>query len=163
LKVGNLRAIDVLIYSRHFHLITLEQAVLKQFGVRNIESARGVSLFKENLKHVYRDIVILNHYPEMNIANYTRLVRDENASMNPFAIILLVTPSPSASLLKSALGGGVDGVIAMPFTSTDLWRQLAGAVNRSRTFVRTEQYFGPDRRRLKNVPYSGELRRDEDD
>lgn len=160
MRVGNLNSVDVLIYSHHRNLTTLQQAALNGFGVRKIENTRRFDQFQESIRHVYRDIIIINHEADMDIGPFLTEIRD-GAAVNPFAIVILMSATTSPKLLREALRHGVDGVMTIPFTANDLWRQLVYAVNRTRTFVRTKSYFGPDRRRIKNIPYTGEERRDD--
>ena len=46
-----------------------------------------------------------------------------------------------------------------PVTAVELYRKVASVINAPRPFVRTSNYFGPDRRRRDNETYRGPERR----
>lgn len=161
MKVTNLNAIDVLIYSHHKNLVHLEKTALDSFGVKRVESVSDLKKLKEAIRHNYRDIVIINHTPGEVLAPLVEAIRSESEASNPYATVLLMTATPSRRVVREGIRCGVDGVMALPFTGNDLWKQLVHFVNRNRSFVRTTGYFGPCRRRLQNIKYQGEERRDE--
>lgn len=161
MQVTNLNAVDVLIYSEHKNLVQLEKTALEAFGIRRVESVKTSKALEEAIKHNFRDIIIINHTPGLPIEPIVSKVRSETNASNPYAVVLLMTSTPSRRVVREAVMAGVDGVMALPFTGNDLWRQLVHFINRNRAFVRTENYFGPDRRRLQNIRYDGEERREE--
>ncbi len=161
MRITNLNAIDVLIYSQHKHLVHLERTALDSFGVKRIESVGDLKALKDAIQHNYRDIIIINHSPGQAMAPLLETIRSESDASNPYATVLLMTSTPSRRVVREGIQCGVDGVMALPFTGIDLWKQLAHSVNRNRAFVRTENYFGPCRRRLQNIKYNGEERREE--
>ncbi|ACT58803.1 response regulator [Hirschia baltica] len=161
MRVTNLNAVDVLIYSRHKNLVHLEKTALHSFGVKRIESVGELQNLKEAVRHNYRDIIIINHAPGLPIAPLVEAVRSETHASNPYGAVLLMTATPSQRVVREAVQAGVDGVMALPFTGNDLWRQIVNLVNQNRAFVRTENYFGPCRRRLQNIKYNGAERRDD--
>ncbi len=161
MRVTNLNAVDVLIYSQHKNLVHLEKAALHSFGIKRIESVGQLQNLKEAVRHNFRDIIIINHSPGHAIAPLVEAVRSETHASNPYAAVLLMTATPSQRVVREGVQAGVDGVMALPFTGHDLWRQIVNLVNQNRAFVRTEAYFGPCRRRLQNVRYDGAERRDE--
>lgn len=161
MRATNLNAIDVLIFSHHKNLVHLEKTALEAFGVKRIEAVQEIGQLKEAIRHNYRDIVIINHMPGLPLAPLLEAIRSEKDASNPYAIVLLMTSTPSRRIVQEGIRCGVDGVMALPFTGNDLWRQLVHFVGRNRAFVRTAQYFGPCRRRLHNIRYQGEERRAE--
>jgi two-component system chemotaxis response regulator CheY len=61
-----------------------------------------------------------------------------------------------------ARDAGVTEFLVKPFTARDLYRRLYQIIERPRQFVRSEDFFGPDRRRKGAADYQGPLRRDTD-
>ena len=158
--MANLSALDVVIYGHNRNLMRLQQVALRAFNIRHIEPISRPSALEDLLLYSPKDIIILNHVCGVDLGEVVSIVRDQTVSQNPFAVIIVVTPAPTRSVITEALNLGVDGVIALPFTGGDFWKQLVYFVNNTRTFLRTDSYFGPCRRRTRGLIYSGIERRD---
>jgi DNA-binding response OmpR family regulator len=61
-----------------------------------------------------------------------------------------------------ARDAGVTEFLVKPFNARDLYRRIAQLIERPRQFVRSEDFFGPDRRRGSSETYTGPLRRESD-
>lgn len=156
----NLSALDIVIYGKNRNLMHLQQVALRAFNIRNIEPISQPNALEDLLLYAPKDIVILNHVAGVDMQEVVSIVRDQTVAQNPFAVIIVVTPAPTRRVITEALNAGADGVIALPFTGGDFWKQLVYFVNNSRTFLRTKSYFGPCRRRTRGLIYSGVERRD---
>jgi hypothetical protein len=64
--------------------------------------------------------------------------------------------------VEAARDAGVTELLAKPVTAGHLFARIAEIVERPRAFVRTDTYFGPDRRRHRAEGYPGPWRRAED-
>ena len=53
------------------------------------------------------------------------------------------------------------GILSKPVVPRDLYLRLVQLVDKPRQFVRTDTYFGPDRRRRDDPDYKGPERRDQ--
>ena len=49
-----------------------------------------------------------------------------------------------------------------PFSVRDLYKRMEAIIERPRQFVRSGDFFGPDRRRKKDEWFNGELKRETD-
>jgi DNA-binding response OmpR family regulator len=58
-----------------------------------------------------------------------------------------------------ARDAGVNEFVAKPVTARTLLDRIVATIYRPRAFVRTKDYFGPDRRRRADPDYAGPLRR----
>ena len=154
-----MQAVNVLIHGSNRNLVSLEKTALNAFEFKKIDWAQTFRELREGVTFGARDIVIINEDPSLDLAKIANLLRSDPAIANPFAIVIVVTPAPSHKFISKALRLGFDGVVGLPFSAADLWKQLAFFVNNQRTFLRTQSYFGPDRRRLKGIQYGGEERR----
>lgn len=155
----NIAAVEVLIYGKNRNLVQLEKTALAAFEFRKMHWSATLVDMRENMSLMMRDVVIINDDPELDLEQTLQMLRTDPSIANPFAVIIIVTPNASRQYVSKALRIGADGVIGLPFSAADLWKQLAFFVNNQRTFLRTHSYFGPDRRRLKGVSYGGEERR----
>jgi DNA-binding response OmpR family regulator len=74
----------------------------------------------------------------------------------------MATGNTEPRLIAEARDAGVTEVIGKPFTAKALYSRIDGAIQRPRPFVRSETFFGPDRRRHKHAVYDDPLRRHDD-
>ena len=73
--------------------------------------------------------------------------------------VILMSGNTTADVVISARNLGATEFLAKPLTAESLYTRVAGVIERPRNFVRTTDYFGPDRRRQKKKVLAGRLRR----
>jgi len=61
--------------------------------------------------------------------------------------------------VEAARDAGVTEFCAKPVTAAEMIRKVAAVIDHPRHFVRSETYFGPDRRRRQDPNFSGQERR----
>jgi DNA-binding response OmpR family regulator len=74
--------------------------------------------------------------------------------------IIMLTAYSERSKVELARDAGVTEFCAKPVTATELYKKVYAVINTPRSFIRTNVYFGPDRRRRKNDAYRGKERRE---
>ena len=89
----------------------------------------------------------------------TRHIRTSEDSSNPYMPIIVVSGHTEVDYVKQARDAGVNEFIAKPITAKAIYSRLNAVIQNRRNFVKTQTYFGPDRRRSK-VIYRGKERRD---
>ena len=76
---------------------------------------------------------------------------------------MTITSFAERARILDAINAGIDEFLVKPLRPIDLARRFQSLKTRRRKFVRTKDYFGPCRRRLKlQIPYHGPMRRPED-
>lgn len=159
----NLEHLKALVVDDNAHMRVLLRSLLQALGVRKVsESADGQSGFAE-LQAKKPDIVLtdLTMKPVDGI-EFTRMIRLGNGSPNPRVPIIMVTGHTERLRVEAARDAGVTEFIAKPVTTQSLLLRLSEIIERPRAFVRSETYFGPDRRRRKDESYTGPWRRHDD-
>jgi DNA-binding response OmpR family regulator len=91
-----------------------------------------------------------------------RMIRNDPKSPNPYIPIILMTGFSEKRRVIQARDAGVTEFLVKPFTARDLFRRITQIIERPRQFVKSEDFFGPDRRRKTSVEYNGPLRRELD-
>lgn len=139
------------------------RSVLETFGVRKIHVARnGEEGFELYCRHKH-DIVIADWMMKpTDGVTLTRMIREDRASPNPYAPIILMTGFSEKKRVMQARDAGVTEFLVKPFVARDLYKRLVQVTERPRQFVRSYDYFGPDRRRKITEPYTGTQRRASD-
>jgi len=155
--------ISVLIVEDTQPTALMVRSILETFGVKKIYIARnGEDGFAMFCRH-NTDIVLADWMmkPTDGLA-LTHMIRNEAASPNPFVPIILMTGFSEKSRVMEARDVGVTEFLVKPFVAKDLYKRIVQATERPRQFVRTQEFFGPDRRRSREEPYNGPRKRIED-
>jgi CheY-like chemotaxis protein len=155
--------VTVLIIEDNQPMLDLARSVLQTFGIENIITARdgeeGFEVFCLNNP----DLVIADWMMEpVDGISLTRRIRNDAASPNPFAPVILMTGFSEKHRVLEARDAGVTEFLVKPFNARDLYLRLAQIIEKPRQFVRTQRFFGPDRRRKRGTDYEGPRRRDTD-
>src|SRR5262249_42034292 len=93
---------------------------------------------------------------------FTRKVRNDHDSPNPYVPILMVTAHTEISRVAAARDAGVNGFVRKPISSKLLFERMSTALTDLRMFVRSDDFFGPDRRHGQLPDYDGPFRRGTD-
>ncbi len=91
-----------------------------------------------------------------------RRIRKDPASPSPYVAILMLTGYADERRVLAARDAGVTDFLVKPFTVTALLRHIEALILQPRVFVRSVDYFGPDRRRRPDPEYQGAERRRRD-
>ena len=118
--------------------------------------------FKEIKQHV-PDLIITDwEMSPLDGLDLIRMIRKANDSPNNFIPIILLTAHADAKRVMEARDAGVNEVVAKPISASALGKRIDASLNHPRSFVRTENYFGPDRRRQNLGPPQGKRERRHD-
>ena len=152
-----------LIIEDNSHMRILLRSLLLALGIKHVfESADGASGYVA-LREKKPDFVLtdLSMKPVDGI-EFTKMVRTAKDSPNPYLPIIMVTGHTERARVEAARDAGVTEFLAKPITVQNLLLRVAEIVERPRPFVRSGNYFGPDRRRKKDEDYAGPYRRQDD-
>ncbi|MCC6597477.1 MAG: response regulator [Alphaproteobacteria bacterium] len=155
--------ISVLIIEDNAPMLGLLKSLLNVYGFQTILTARDG-------EEGYR--VFQTHKPDLVITDWmmkpvdgislSRRIRNDARSPAPFTPIILMTGFSQLRRVMQARDAGVTEFIVKPFNARDLYRRISQIIEKPRQFVRSEDFFGPDRRRKTTENYNGPQRRDED-
>ena len=136
------------------------KALLHGFGAREVMEAEDGASGLEAFMTYSPDIILLDwEMPILDGLEVTRLIRQPTTSVNPFAPIIMVSGHSEKRRVIMARDAGVNEFLVKPISSKGLYDRILGVVAFPRPFVRTKNYFGPDRRRGASNNYSGTDRR----
>mgnify|MGYP002620477049 FL=1 len=155
-----LEVLRVLVVDDNTHMASILRTVLNSFGIRHVDEVRGAVEALELIRTRPYDFVLLDYnMPILDGIEFTRLVRtgrDHNQQMIP---IIMITGFTERSRVLAARDAGVTEVCVKPVTARDLWNRIAEVINAPRPFVRSKSFTGPDRRRHKDLEFSGQEKR----
>jgi two-component system chemotaxis response regulator CheY len=90
---------------------------------------------------------------------FLRRIRHEKGSPNPYLPVVMVTGYTDLHRVCEARDGGVTEFLVKPFSVNSLAKRLSTIIENPRPFLRTADYFGPDRRTHDDPNYGGPDRR----
>jgi two-component system, chemotaxis family, chemotaxis protein CheY len=153
--------LKVLVVDDNHHMINIVKTILRGFGVKDFFDASDAAEAFNLIRGTPVDLIITDYAMEqMNGCDFTRMVRNAEESPNHFLPIIMLTAYAERSKVEAARDAGVTEFCAKPVTAVELYRKVVSVINTPRSFVRTQVYFGPDRRRRKDDNYRGEERRE---
>ncbi|MBL4804362.1 MAG: response regulator [Alphaproteobacteria bacterium] len=156
--------VSVLIVEDNQPMVDLLKSLLEAYGITDVHSAKdgdaGFELFKKELP----DLILSDWMMKpVDGISFTRRVRNDVSSPNKFVPVILMTGFSEKRRVMQARDAGVTEFLVKPFNARDLYRRIVQIIERPRQFVRSEDFFGPDRRRKRESSYTGPKRREEDD
>ena len=156
-------ALRVLIVEDNQHMRVLLRSLLNSLSIREICEAGSGAMALELLKEKKCDLVLTDlAMKPMDGLQFTRELRQSERSANPFIPIIMISGHTEKHRVEAARDAGITEFLAKPITPSSLYSRIAEIVERPRAFVRSDNYFGPDRRRKAQEHYAGPWRRHDD-
>lgn len=153
----------VLVVDDNSFMVTIIRTLLETMGIRNVRGlGRGASLLSV-MKDWRPDVMIVDHVmaPKSGL-ELIREVRERVPTDQRFIPIVLMTAQAKQEVVvKARFWAGADAVLVKPMSARRLFNCLVALYESDRTFVRTKDYFGPDRR-VRDRPFEGAGRRADD-
>lgn len=139
--------IHVLVVDDNAAMRELIRALALAGGIPHTTEAESAMQAIDILRAKPIDLVILDwKMRPVDGIELTRMVRGDVDSPKPFVPILMLTAHTEASRVATARDAGVNGFLKKPISTRLLFDRIANALTDTRQFIRTESFFGPDRR-----------------
>lgn len=158
----DLSEVDFLIVEDNWILRTMLAELLNGLGTPHPRAARDGSQALTEIALKVPDLVITDwEMSPMNGIELVRHVRDETVSRCPTLPIIMLTGYGEREKVIEARDAGVNEFLIKPFTTRALYQRILQLIEKPRHFVRSDEYFGPDRRR-RVEDFAGRDRRQDD-
>lgn len=156
----SLAALQILLIDDNAHMRAIASAVLKSAGIRKVVEAGDGGTGLQMLRDHAIDLAIVdyNMFP-LDGVEFTRLVRNSPDSANPYLPIIMMTGHSAKKRVYEARDAGVTEFLAKPITAKGVLDRIQSVIWKPRPFVKTDGYFGPDRRRVTPPGFRGPFRR----
>jgi two-component system, chemotaxis family, chemotaxis protein CheY len=159
----SLRDLHLLIVDDNAQMRFLLRCLLRAWGVTKISEAETVGEAFDILRATPVSLLLVDwKMKPIDGLKFTRMLRWNSDSPNPYVPILMLTAHTEASRVAAARDAGVTGFVKKPISARVLFERLTNALTDERPFIRTGDFFGPDRRRMQTPGYAGPLRRADD-
>lgn len=156
-RLENLR---ILIIDDNAHIRQLLRTILTAVGIRSIDIAENGVMGFESFCRLDYDLVFTDYEMEpISGIDLVDLIRTSTKSPNPYIPVIMISAYSDQERVQMARDHGVTEFLAKPFTVERLMNRLETVIEEPRSFVKTETYFGPDRRRKEDLGYMGPERR----
>ncbi|WP_332661156.1 response regulator [Brevundimonas sp.] len=161
--MASLSALKVLLVDDNAHMRTITSAVLDSAGIRLVREASDGAAALDILRYHPIDLAIVDFkmFP-LDGVEFTRLVRNSPDTANPYLPIIMMTGHSEKSRIVEARDAGVTEFVVKPITAKAILDRIQSVIFHPRPFVKTDGYFGPDRRRTQSADYKGPFRRARD-
>jgi CheY-like chemotaxis protein len=156
----DIQNLEILIVDDDANMCRLIRNILNSLGVKSIKTAGAVGLGFSILEDFHADIAICDLVMEpLTGIDFTRMVRTNEGSPNCYLPIIMLTGHAERSAVETARDAGVNEFLTKPVSAEKLYSKIHTLIETPRVFVRSGDYFGPDRRRRQNPKYKGPERR----
>ncbi len=143
------------------HMINIVKTILRGFGAVHIFEAKDATEAFHRLKHDSIDICISDYQMEvLDGVEFVQLVRNSSDSPNRYVPIIMLTAHSERSKVTAARDAGANEFCCKPVTAIELRRKVVAIVDFPRPYIKTSNFFGPDRRRKQDPNYAGPERRE---
>jgi len=157
----DLKALRLLIVDDNRHASEIVRSILASVGAQDIVMATTVERAFTLLQAEPFDLLIVDQNlgkGDEGIALVRRL-RQDPKSVNPYLPVLMLTGYTEQRRVQAARDAGVSEFLSKPFTIMGLLQRIEAIIHQPRPFVKSHDYFGPDRRRRQDPDYRGPERR----
>lgn len=155
----DLTSLRVIVIDDSMPMRKILRSVLRTLGVRDVvEKRNGLEAFKV-IKETDFDLVISDNMMQpMNGVELISLIRSGAEGVDPFLPFIMVSGFTDRVRILEARDAGVNEYLAKPISANNIYRRICSVIENPRDFVRTPDFFGPDRRR-RAQPITGKERR----
>ena len=155
--------LKILTVDDNHHMRLLLTEILRAIGVREVHEAANGAEALQVLRNNPIDIVMTDLAMQpLDGIDLVRRLRNAKESPNPMVPVIMITGHSTMRRVGEARDVGVTEFLSKPVTARGVIERIGRVVDHPRAFVRTESYFGPDRRRRDDQAYNGPYRRKTD-
>jgi CheY-like chemotaxis protein len=156
----DLRKVNILVVDDSGFMIKLLKTILRGLAAGTVEECDDPTAVIGCLREFQPDVVFLDlEMPGLDGLEVARQIRKGEEAPNPFVPIIMVTAHTKKINVLQARDAGVTEFLAKPVSARSVYERLATCIEAPRAFVKTTEFYGPDRRRHTESDYGGPERR----
>ena len=152
--------LKILVVEDNRHMRVLLAEILRAIGINQIYEACDGAEGLQMMRSPPVDIVLTDLAMEpLDGIDFVRLLRNAADSPNQLVPVIMITGHFTMARIREARDAGVNEFLAKPITARGVIERIHQIIDHARPFVRTDDYFGPDRRRRNDPRHEGPWRR----
>lgn len=146
-----LKEVQILIVDDQSFTRLLVRRILGVLGGRRVSEAKDVeTAWQQIITPPHPDLLIVDwEMPASDGLELVRRVRRDDASPDKYLPIILLTAHSEKSRIMTARDAGVNEFVTKPLSPKTLFDRINMVIENPRRFIRSGDFFGPDRRRHK--------------
>jgi len=154
--------LKVLLVDDNHHMRVMLSEILRAIGIRTIVEAGEGGEALQMLRNHPVDIIMTDlAMAPLDGIDFVRLLR-KTAGPSQTTPVIMITGHCTLARVKDARNAGVNEFLAKPLTARGVLDRIGLVIDHPRGYVRTDSYFGPDRRRRNDQAWDGPWRREGD-
>ena len=155
--------LKILLVDDNHHMRLVLTQILRGLGIRHILEALDGAEALQTLRHTPVDIIMTDlTMGPLDGIDLVNLLRNSPDSPNPFVPVIMITGHSTLRRVAEARDAGVNEFLAKPVTARGVIHRIGLVIEHPRPFIRSQYYFGPDRRRRAEPSFTGPYRRESD-
>jgi two-component system chemotaxis response regulator CheY len=155
-----LELLKMLLVDDNHHMRVLLTEILRAIGIRHVYEASDGAEALQMMRMQTIDIVMTDLAMQpLDGIDFVKLVRNSPDSPNPMVPVIMITGHSTLRRVAEARDVGVTEFLSKPVTARGVIERITRVIDHPRPFVRSGDYFGPDRRRHDDASYPGPYRR----
>jgi len=140
--------INVLVVDDQEFIRSMVRIMLRALGCENVYDATNGEDAWEMLQSRSIDLVIADwSMSPMTGVELTHLIRNDANSPNTYLPVIMISGFADRQRIIKARDSGINEFVVKPLSANALFGRVENVIEYPRAFVRTETFFGPDRRR----------------
>ena len=152
--------LTILLVDDNHHMRVLLTEILRAIGVRQVFEANDGAEALQIMRSQQVDIIMTDlAMRPLDGLDFVRKLRNSPESPNSMTPVIMITGHSTLRRVSEARDVGVNEFLSKPVTARGVLERIGRVVDSPRAFVRSGDYFGPDRRRRADPNYSGPRRR----
>jgi CheY-like chemotaxis protein len=141
------------------HMLHMIAAILRGLGIRQITMVRDSASALQELSLRPFDLIVTSmQLRPLDGIEFVRFVRSSADVGDNFVPIIMLTSQSFPATVAAARDMGVTEFLVKPISARNLYLRILETIDNARPFIRSQAYFGPDRRRRAEA-YEGKERR----
>lgn len=156
--------LKLLLVDDNHHMRVLITEILRAIGVKQVyeatDGAEGLQIMRTHaIDIVMTDLAM----QPLDGIDFVKLLRNSPDSPNQMCPVIMITGHSTQRRVTEARDAGVTEFLGKPVTARGVIERITEVIEHPRPFIRTDDFFGPDRRRKAEPNYQGPWRRGTDE
>jgi len=139
--------ISVLVAEYNNYMRQTIRSILRTFNIGDIIEMQNPDDAWDMFCATPPDVVFADWAPALMVWGLLQKIRRDPKSPNPFVPIIIVTSMSDKKNVLTARDLGMTEFLAKPFSPKQIFLRLRIVAEQPRAFIKTGNFFGPDRRR----------------
>ena len=143
----DITGLNVLVLEKHLLIRKLLTDVFREFGVPSVQSTPEPEKAWAFFQQFPADIILCDWCDELDGMAFLNRVRQDNDTPNPFVPVIVITAHTELRHVCEARDHGMTEFLAKPISARTVYQRICNVIENHRPFIRSDGFFGPDRRR----------------